>query len=748
MAKTFLSATTKFEDITTLASSEINKYVLKNNDSTLRKMYAFFQSDNNLLLVNGFAGTGKKQITEHILSYMNKETLICKYVATESTKLDDVHLHIYNVLKQKTAIKDMSEIDAITSIKDKVEYILTKINFRYILVFYNFDNISDDNKFEINNYICSLSNLDNLKSVIVSRVYDTEQLSNECKYTKIMIKALSKDLFEAYIREYGINITTSLLEQLYRLTRGYFLYACYACKIMLNQDLTINNFIIQYSNSGTNFDDFLAKTYYSLVVGTTKSSFNLMLNLRHGVNANVIENIGGYPEIVLKTLSENYYIYKKGKVFYVNNFLKQYLSEKIECDISKEKLARYYEQQIELSPDNRDLLISRATMTQELARFKNIPLEIEELKDTSTQNNANDNNTQIITKPKIEYSELSPEDILKKALESYEAYEHLETLECLSAILQKKANLSDSNILQDTYKLLSETYTRLSKWEYALYYYDILEKYYEQTTNKIELDNIKYKKTNIYYQSYQFYSAINLSKKILATVKDPQILADTNIILGNIALSTSNKEIALKHYQDGIKQIDASTKKETALELFFKFALLSDENDDFTNAVEYYQRCTDIDLKNNKYIALAHSNLGDLFYDYELKNEAKEHFEKAYECEKDNNNNYGMYYSLSKIVELTTREDKDLRIQLQEEAKKQATISKDEGTIIDATLKLGDIYADYALSEKALKEYLEIYNSSKNSFSEYNMNKLRQRIQDIKARLGEDKFGELAPNYE
>ena len=99
-----------------------------------------------------------------------------------------------------------------------------------------------------------------------------------------------------------------------------------------------------------------------------------MLNLRHGVNANVIENIGGYPEIVLKTLSENYYIYKKGKVFYVNNFLKQYLSEKIECDISKEKLARYYEQQIELSPDNRDLLISRATMTQELARFKNIPL--------------------------------------------------------------------------------------------------------------------------------------------------------------------------------------------------------------------------------------------------------------------------------------------------------------------------------------------------------------------------------------
>ncbi|MCM1265761.1 MAG: hypothetical protein NC200_06135, partial [Candidatus Gastranaerophilales bacterium] len=248
MTKAFLSPTANFEDILNLCSGEINKYVLKNNDNTLRKTYAFFQSDNKLLLLTGFAGTGKKQIAEHILSYMNKDTIVCRFVGTESSTLDDVQLTFYKTLKQKTSMKTSSDLDAISSIKNKIDYVLSTLPLNYIFVFYNFDFIKDDNRYEILNYIQSFSENKNIKTVITSKVFDTEILPTDYKYTKIIIKALSKEIFETYLRDSNIKVTTSMIEQLYRLTRGYFLYTCFSIRIMINLELTINNFIIQYSN--------------------------------------------------------------------------------------------------------------------------------------------------------------------------------------------------------------------------------------------------------------------------------------------------------------------------------------------------------------------------------------------------------------------------------------------------------------------------------------------------------------------
>ena len=56
MAKNFLTATANFDDFINLASGEINGHVIKNNETALKKAYAFFQSDSKLLLLNGFAG--------------------------------------------------------------------------------------------------------------------------------------------------------------------------------------------------------------------------------------------------------------------------------------------------------------------------------------------------------------------------------------------------------------------------------------------------------------------------------------------------------------------------------------------------------------------------------------------------------------------------------------------------------------------------------------------------------------------
>ena len=747
MAKTFLSPTANFEDILNLCSGEINKYILKNNDNTLRKAYAFFQSDNKMLLLTGFAGTGKKQIAEHILSYMDKETITCKFVGTESSTLDDVQLCFYKNLKQKTSMKISTDIEAISSIKNKIEYIFSQVPLNYIFVFYKFDQIKDDNKFEILNYIQSFSENKNIKTVITAKVFDTEVLPPDYKYTKIIIKALSKEIFETYLRENNIQVTNSTLEQLYRLTRGYFLYTCISIKIMLNMELTINNFIIQYSNSGTTFDEFLAKTYYSLIVGTTKAAFNVFLKLHHGLNTKVLEKLGGFPDIVFKTLSENHYIYKKGNTYYPTSFLKQQLSPNVRDEISKEKLSAYYEQQLELAPDDRDLIISRTTMTRELAYYSDSPLAAEELQLEENTGTETTKKT-AIAKNNENLEKHNNNELYVMAEDAFRKYNYIQTLDILAVILSRKSEIKDSPLLYATYTMLAVTYKKLSKWKYALYYNKILEKHYQDINDKENLDKIKYDTAHIYYKSYRIIDAIQLLKQLLVVTKEPQILADSNILLGNIALSSSNKEMAIEYYKAGIAHIDANTEKSTALELFFKYAILSDEINDINNAIEYYQRCIEINEPTSKYTALAYSNLGDLFYDNELFQEAKECFEKAYNADKTNNNDFGMYYSLIKIVELTDRNEKQKRLNMLIEAKEHAIKTKDIHAIIDSTLKLGDLYYDYSRPNNALSEYLTLYRAGKNSFSEYNLSKLKLRMEDIRAMIGKEKFGELAPDYE
>jgi len=743
----FLSATANYDDYSKRASAEINSHVLKNNESGLKKTFTFFQGDSKILLLNGFAGVGKKQVAEHTLSYMDKSTIILKYVCTESTKLDDIYLNFLTILKQKTSIKDQSELDAISEIHEKIEYIISKLDLNFVPVLYNFDYIKEENNQDILNYIFALSEKNNIKTVIVSRVFDTDIIPEEIKYVKVMIKALSKDIMEAYMKEFGIKITPQMLDQFYRLSRGYFFSTCIAIKIMINQEYTLNDLIVQYTNSGLKFDDFLAKTYYRLIVGTTKSAFNLFVKLHHGLNLKILQTIGSYPEGILKTLSDNFYIYKKQGLYYPVEYLKIQLSPDIGDEISKKRLASYYEKQIELSPDDRDLIISRASLQDEVAFYKelNITPELKEEEKTT------EGSEQEVTIEKISEEnllELSTKELLNKAAESFGEFDYLKTLDILTIILGRKEDLVKEDKLYLVYGMLAQTYDKLKKWKYALYYYDILENHYSDFSKKDSVHMVQFEKANIYYQSYRIIDSIKLLKMITANSKNKNLLAKSNILLGNIALSASNKDLARQYYKEGINNIEDNTENNVKMELYFKYAILSDEFNDINNAVEFYQKCISINDPSCKYQALAYSNLADLFYDNELYDEAKECFEKAYISDKTNKNDYGMYYSLSKLIELTDKKDKDNLLGMAKEAKELAKKSEDYNAIIDATIKLGDVYYDIPDPENALSQYLELYKLDREEFGEQNVQKLKSRLEDIRARLGKEKFEELVPNYE
>ena len=58
-------------------------------------------------------------------------------------------------------------------------------------------------------------------------------------------------------------------------------------------------------------------------------------------------------------------------------------------------------------------------------------------------------------------------------------------------------------------------------------------------------------------------------------------------------------------------------------------------------------------------------------------------------------------------------------------------------------LHLGDFYSNNNLDEKALKEYFSVLSLVKDKFSEDNKKKILVRIDDIKHRIGENKFNEF-----
>lgn len=751
MEREFISSSVDCEQIIKDKNGIAEKYVLINNEASIKKIYSFFTSDKKILLINGFAGTGKKQITEVFLSKKNNDTSVCRYVCTQSSTINDLYLTLNNFFK--TNFKEFlgQDYNLLTNYKDKTQYAFSRIENNIILTIYNFDNILDDNKKEFINYINSLSELKNIKIIIESRTFDSNELENQESYSKIMIKALSKELFEDYFNEYDLRTTNNKLEQFYRLTRGYFLFCSISLKILISNDMNLEDLLTRYFASGQTYDKFIANEYYKFIIGTTKNAFNLFIQLRHGLNAKTLLEIGTFPDSVLKTLSENGFIYQVENMYYPTNFLKEQLSDSIKDVVYKSKLVKYYTAQSEKSLEERDFIISRESLVNEISYCTetDITVKVEKEKQEQPKIEPTPEVTQEVKKENEEViPNLPPQELLNLTKESLKKYDYIQALKYLSAILMNQDTYQDKNQINTSYHLLVEAYSKLSKWDYALYYLNLLEDLYRENNDTPKLDEILYEKANILYSQNKVIDAINILKRLLTNTREREVIVKANLLLANISILANNGMMALSHVKSALANITTNTDALILSELYFQHAYLSDEYKDEDSAIANYLKCIGINSSPNKYTALSYSNLGEIYADKEMFEEAKINFLKANELEKTLGNDYGAYYTLSKIVELTPKEDKEARLQLMNEARGYAINSRDNEAIISSTVAIGDMFYDYAMPKDALIEYYNLYVQGKDIIEPSNLEKLKARINDLKIRLTKEEFEELAPNYD
>ena len=138
-----------------------------------------------------------------------------------------------------------------------------------------------------------------------------------------------------------------------------------------------------------------------------------------------------------------------------------------------------------------------------------------------------------------------------------------------------------------------------------------------------------------------------------------------------------------------------------------------------------------------------YSNLAALYLEKNDTQKAIDNYSKAYDVDKLNDNLEGMYYSSSKLAAMTQKIMPEKAFEYYNAALDCAKLTQDVFYMVSAALALGDFHYDRNQSETALKHYIYALDLAKTGLSQENINKINIRVNDIKFKLGVEKFEKL-----
>lgn len=739
MGHNFLSIATSSNEFVELKSPGINEFVLENNEVVLRKVYGAFQKNTNVLLLTGFFGTGKSQIVAHLMNYIDRSVYSLNFYCATSTRLDDIMLNIWAQLIMVAPDNELKPHSIAFSFQEKINTFFSDSSSCVILNLFDFDLVSEENAIEIIDFISLVSQNDNVRVVITAKTFDTTKFSDDVNYSKLMLKALNRVVFEKYIQSSGIRATSRIVDELYKITRGYYFYTDISIKILTQKNLSVSDYLVAYTNSGMSFDKFLAKAFVSMLPLDVKKTFLLLSQIRHATNSQVLDCLNAYDNYAIEYLSTNKFIKLVDDMVVINNYFVQAVQEEYsEDDISKchIELIKFYNDQLALKPSERAILLSRNTMRSELDYHKSLSGKIEKSEPV----------VQDVTK-NILANNYSIDELLATASELKENYKYSDAVKIYLSLLENETKFESINLKYKIFEELADLYNILTNWKYALHYYDFLIAYYKEIANTDKIDFIKIKIANIYYQSYKTTEAINLLYEIISESVNSKITIEAYTMLGNIYISLAAKAKAYDLYSKALTLSERESDLNNLSELYFKFAILSDEKDETESAIKYYKKCIESSSDNDKYKALSYSNLGDLNLDYAKLDEALEMFKGAYKYDSINKNYYGMYYAASNIAKLIVNKEPTEALDYLIKAKNAAVKSNDLFAIANSGLHLGDYYCNNDSVEYGIREYFYVLNLVKDKFREDNKKKIFARLEDAKCRIGIDKYTELVKQY-
>ena len=744
----FLNKTIQIDSVILPNSNKINPYLLRNNHTEILKVIDFISSEDKLLHIHGFMGTGKRQLINYSCEFLEDNVIKLEYYCKEATVWDDILLAFTEKIDNLSISKNVSLNTKITTLNVKLKQQITSIKKPFLIILHTFDDILEENLELIKNYFIEILEEENVKLIISTRAMLPSVLDEANIDKKVFLKALTKELFKEFVESNNLTTTETTLNDFYKYTRGYYYYLALSIKIIQAMEIGLIDFLQKFNQSEMSFDSFLGISYINLLPSTIRNFFWFLRTVRHGLTLNALAELELYDEFSIKYLEKNLMIFEDNETLFVQD----YFLQKIDISIPEKtqiKLHKYiigiYESQLKIPVKERSILISRQAMRAEIEYHNNCISSLQHSTSTNAINETeiakaveqkeNINNKEVSLYDKIENAKkLSADKKYTEAIEAYKKILELENID-LSEVINVRLELAR------LHKLIGENDT-------AFYYYELVEIYYKQHREFINLNYLYFDMTDILFKMYKYDRAIETIKKVIYSVDTPQsLMVSACTLLGNIYLDMNSHKEAYSYYQKAIESLDENVEKSTIAELYFKFALVNDEQENYTQAFDFYNKCIAID-ENNNFKALAYSNLASCYLESQNLEDSLACFTKAYKIEKQNNNYDGIYYNASHIAKIYINNNSAKALDYLKEAKKSAEFLNEDFYILESSIALGDYYYnDKSTHKDALAEYFKAQKTAEKLSREIDLSKIIQRIKDMKLRMDKKDFLELESKY-
>ena len=747
----FLAISINENNISLPQSDKINPFLLKNDEAEILKALKFFESDEKMLHVHGFLGSGKRQFVNYIGEFLSKDVLKLEYYCKESTVCDDVLLRFSEVIDKLQQSKQHQLNVKIATLETKFIEQLSSVKSPIVVILHSLDDVLEENVQLLMKFIDDLLKYKNIKLVVTTRAMTFGKLSDVSEDKKIFIKAFSKDIFREFLASNGIILSVQVFEDFYKYTRGYYYYTALSVKIVQALKISIGEFLQKFAQSDMTFDSYLGVTYLTLIPNAIRNFFWFLRTIRHGISLNALAVFDIYDEFSVNYLKTNLMIFEANEILYVQD----YFTQKIDISIPEKveaRLHRYiiglYEGQLKESVKNRSILMSRQSLRAEIdyhseciskIEMKNSLAEQEHTKDE----NEDKNKTEAIPDDKENPSYTA---LIEKAAELASDKKYTEAIEAFKKVLEIED--IDLRSLVGVRSFLARLYKEVGNYMASSHYYDLVETYFKQHSEVINLNYLYYDMTDLYFKMYKHERAIETIKKVIYSVDTPQsLLVSACTLLGNIYSDMDNSNEAYNYYKKALESLNEEVDSATLAELYFKYALASDDRGDTDQAYDYYNKCISIGGQN-LYKALAYSNLASCYYDNGNYEESKNCFEKAYKLDKENNNYDGIYYDASYLAKISIKDGSKKALDYLKEAQRSAEFLNEEFYILESTIALGDYYYNRREYYKdGLREYFNAKKIADKSESDVDINKIERRIKDMQLRMPPEDFSEIEEKY-
>jgi len=393
--------------------------------------------------------------------------------------------------------------------------------------------------------------------------------------------------------------------------------------------------------------------------------------------------------------------------------------------------------------EDEERIKKQKTQGIDLTQRKNVSINLENL--------PYQDKTQTVKAQNVYHEELTNTQDLRELVKQIKRaelnYHYASIIELGIKALSLKDDENYQTYLPLIYTKMAHSYQKIANYENSLRYYNLAQEIYNEKGNVVKASYVKLNIARIFYETYKLDIAKELLLEIVNAEQNPDNLkAKAYIQLAELEENQSNTDNAFEYYKRAIElSNESSTDISTLSELYFKYALALDDKNDLRKAVEFYKKCIELgnDDKTNKFLSSAYSNLATLDLEKNDTENAIKNYTKAYDIDKSNANVEGMYYSASKLASILQKKQPEAALEHLHTALDCAKLTKDVFYIVTSSLAIGDYYYDRRQNEFALKHYIYALDLATARLSKDNIDKINVRINDIKFKMGVEKFDNL-----